>query len=83
MHLQSWGMAFGGVAGVGLFLATIVLVLRGGENVGAHLGLLSVYFPGYDVSIRGAFIGFVYAFVGGYAVGRTIGAIYNKVLDAS
>lgn len=66
-------------AGIGLFLATIVLVIEDGPNRGAHLGLLRVYFPGYSVTWLGAFIGFVYAFVGGYAIGRTVATIYNRL----
>ena len=77
---QGWGLAFGTVAAVGLFVATIVLVLRGGINVGEHLNLLGVYLPGYSVSYVGSVIGFVYAFVIGYGAGRTIATVYNKFL---
>ncbi|MBK9550509.1 MAG: hypothetical protein IPO52_15765 [Gemmatimonadetes bacterium] len=73
LNAQAWGTSFGMMLGVGLFLATIVLVLKGGENVGEHLSLLSVYFPGYRVSWGGAFLGFIYAFVLGYAIGRVVG----------
>jgi hypothetical protein len=79
-HEQGWGIAIGSVTGVGLWLATIVLVVRGGPNPGAHLDLLSIYFPGYRVTWLGAFIGFVYAFVVGYTAGRTIATIYNRLL---
>jgi hypothetical protein len=81
MHEQGWGIAIGLVLGLGLFVATNVLVLRGGAIVGPHLALLSVYFPGYSVSIAGSFIGFVYAFVLGYALARTVATIYNYILD--
>lgn len=77
---QGWGVAIGTLCGLGLFVATIWLVIKGGPNPGAHLQLLAVYFPGYQISVLGSFIGFVYAFVGGYAVGRTIAAIYNRLL---
>jgi hypothetical protein len=69
--------------GAGLFLATNLLVVRGGENVGQHLGLLSVYLPGYSVSFVGSLIGFVYAFVGGYALGRIIGSVYNRLVNTT
>ncbi len=63
-------------------------VQRGGEigrhepgvRVGQHLNLLSVYMPGYSVSVVGALVGFVYAFVIGYGIGRTIGTVYNKLV---
>lgn len=77
---QGWGLAFGTLAAVGLFVATLWLVIRGGVNVGEHLNLLGVYLPGYSVSVGGAFIGFVYAFVIGYGAGRTIATVYNRVL---
>lgn len=77
---QGWGIAIGLLLGLGLFLATIVLVLKGGPNPGPHLSLLRIYFPGYSVSWIGSGIGFVYAFVVGYAVGRTIATIYNRFL---
>jgi hypothetical protein len=76
---QGWGLAFGLVCGIGLFLATVILVVRGGPNPGPHLGLLSVYFPGYSVTWIGSVIGFVYAFVGGYAIGRTVATIHNRL----
>ncbi|SRR5713101_1887218 len=77
---QGWGIAIGLLLGMGLFLATIVLVVKGGPNPGPHLGLLRIYFPGYSVTGIGSVIGFVYAFVGGYAIGRTVATIYNRLI---
>jgi hypothetical protein len=77
---QGWGLAFGSVAALGLFVATIWLVVKGGINVGEHLNLLGVYLPGYSVSYTGSVIGFVYAFVIGYGAGRTIATVYNRFL---
>ena len=80
MNGAAWGIAFGLLCGLGLFVATNILVVRGGPTVGPHLGLLAVYFPGYRVTFLGSFIGFVYAFVIGYGVGRTIGSLYNRLV---
>jgi hypothetical protein len=77
---QGLGIAIGLLTGVGLFLATIVLVIKGGNRVGPHLGLVGVYFPGYTVTWIGSFVGFVYAFVAGYAIGRTVATIYNRII---
>jgi len=77
---RAWGIAFGLVLGVGLFFATNILVVRGGEDVGKHLGLLAVFFPGYSVTFVGSLIGFVYAFVLGYALGRIVGGMYNRLV---
>ena len=77
LSAQAWGVSFGFLCGLALFIATIVLVIRGGPNVGQHLSLLSIYMPGYRVIVAGAFLGFIYAFVFGYALGRVIGVVYN------
>jgi len=78
-HVQSWGIAFGALAGFGLLFATEFLAFKGGDSVGPHLGLLSVYLPGYSVTFVGGLVGFVYAFVIGYGVGRSIVTIYNRL----
>lgn len=82
LNARAWGIAGALVMGLGLFLATNILVIRGGENVGAHLGLLRYYFPGYSVTFVGSLIGFVYAFVLGYIVGRALGWTYNRQVAA-
>lgn len=76
---RAWGIAMGLLFGGGLFVATNFLVLKGGADVGRHLRLLSVFFPGYSVTFVGSIIGFVYAFVVGYAIGRLIGSVYNRL----
>lgn len=77
LNSKAWGVAIGLLAGTTLLVATLALVIKGGQNVGQHLNLLGVYFPGYRVSTAGAFIGFIYLFVLGYALGRLIGLVYN------
>ena len=79
LNEKGWGIAVGLTLAVGLFVATNVLVFKGGSQIGPHLGLLSVYFPGYSVSFVGSLIGFVYAFVLGYAAARTVLVIYNRL----
>jgi hypothetical protein len=76
---QGWGLALGFLGALALFVATATLVVRGGENVGPHLALLSVYLPGYSVTWEGAFIGAAYLFFIGYGAGRTIATIYNRI----
>lgn len=77
LNSQAWGVAIGLLCGLGLFIATLVLVVQGGPNVGQHLSLLGNYFPGYSVTTPGAFLGFIYAFVVGYVLGRIVGRVYN------
>lgn len=83
LNARAWGIATGLLAGGSLFVATNVLLLRGGENVGQHLQLLSVFFPGYSVSFVGSLVGFVYLFVLGYGVGRVLGSVYNWLVGGS
>ena len=83
LNARAWGIALGLLFGLGLLIATNLLVIRGGANVGAHLGLLSVYFPGYSVTFLGSLIGFVYAFVIGYGLGRIVGTVYDKLVESS
>jgi hypothetical protein len=66
--------------GLGVFAATNFLVVRGGEVVGPHLELLSIFLPGYRVTFLGSLLGFVYAFVVGYGFGRTVSVIYNRLV---
>ena len=80
LNARAWGIAIGLLLGTGLFLATVVLLLKGGATVGPHLALIGAYLPGYRVTWGGAFIGFVYLFVIGYAIGRLIGGVYNALV---
>ena len=80
LNSRAWGIAFGLLLGAGLFVATNILVLKGGPRVGQHLSLLRVFLPGYKVTFLGSVIGFIYFFVGGYALGRLVGTVYNKLV---
>lgn len=79
LNAKLLGIVLGILLGTGLFLATNFLVLKGGKNVGAHLGLLANFFPGYRVTFLGSIVGFCYAFVLGFLTGGMIGAVYNKL----
>jgi len=81
LNARAWGIAGGLILGLGLFLATNFLVVKGGPVVGPHLGLLGVYLPGYRVTFVGSLVGFAYMFVIGYVLGRTVGAVYNTLVD--
>jgi hypothetical protein len=68
------------LGGLGLFIATVWLLLDGGPQVGSHLQLLSNYYIGYSVTWRGSVIGMLYGALTGAVLGWTIGFIYNKVV---
>jgi hypothetical protein len=78
---QGWGLALGLLAGLGLFLATAILVVQGGPNPGPHLSLLGVYFPGYAVTWAGALIGLGYGLIVGYFAGFVVGTVYNWIVS--
>lgn len=68
------------ICGVMLFVMTAWLVLKGGADVGAHLKLLSHYFPGYTITWGGSFVGFFYAALIGIVGGGFVGAVYNRIV---
>ncbi len=82
LNAKLMGIVLGTLLGMGLFLATNFLVLKGGENVGQHLELLAQFFPGYSVTFLGSLVGFAYAFAVGMVIGSVMGAVYNKVARA-
>ena len=65
----AFGLSLGTLSGLVLFLATIVLVLKGGDVVGPKLELLSHYFPGYSVTGYGSLVGLFYGFIAGFSGG--------------
>jgi hypothetical protein len=77
---QGWGVALGTLVALGLFMATAILVARGGPNPGPHLSLLGQYLPGYHVTWSGAFLGLLYGFLVGYGAGLTVGTLYNRIV---
>jgi hypothetical protein len=73
------GLTLGILFAGGMFLATNILILKGGARIGPHLQLLNQFFPGYRVSFAGSLIGAVYGFGVGYFGGWIIAAVYNQV----
>lgn len=76
------GVALGVVIGVGLFLATVVLLLRGGEFVGPRLGLLRNFLPGYEVTWGGSLIGLAEGSLLGFGLGFFIASLRNWGMKA-
>ena len=76
------GASVGLVGGAGLFLATIILLFKGGEVVGPTLLLLSNYLIGFNVSWTGSFIGLVEATGGGFVLGYLFASLRNLGMDA-
>jgi hypothetical protein len=71
------GFAVGLVSGSGLFLATIILLLKGGPVIGPILSLLGQYLIGFKVSWSGAFVGFFEAGIVGFLLGHITASLRN------
>ena len=74
------GVVTGVLFGVGIFVATNWLVLKGGAVVGPHLGLLGQFFIGYRVTFAGSLVGLAYGFGLGFVVGFSVSWLYNWIL---
>ena len=70
---------FAALGALGLFAATSVLLVKGGQDVGKHLQLLRHYLPGYTVTWPGALLGLVYGAGVGALMGAAIARLYNAV----
>lgn len=82
--LDPWalGTAIGVVSGLGLFLATALLILREGGAGGRALSLLSQYLIGFEVTWQGAGVGLLEAGVVGFMVGYLIARLRNWSMGA-
>lgn len=77
---MAFGIAVGSASGLLVFLATVWLVVEGGDVVGPTLSLLGQYFLGYTVTVKGAFIGLGYALVWGFLFGWLFAYLRNLFL---
>jgi protoporphyrinogen oxidase len=75
----AFGLSVGIIAGLGLFLATLALVLKDGGMVGSNLRLLNEFFPGYSVTPTGSVVGSLYGFVVGFLGGWGLAFLRNTV----
>jgi len=71
------GLAAGIIGGLGLFLATVFLLIKGGNPVGPNLALLGQYFIGYTVTWKGSLIGLAYGSVCGFILGWSTAFLRN------
>ena len=71
------GIAVGIVGGAGVFLASVVLLVKGGQPVGPNLSLLGHYLIGFNVSWTGAVVGLCEAGVIGFAFGYLAARLMN------
>ncbi len=74
------GISVGTLFALFFFLATNILIFKGGDVIGPNLALLSQYFIGYTVTFVGSLIGFVYGFVSGFILGWLTAFLRNSVV---
>ncbi len=77
---KALGIAIGMLFGLGVFAATNILILKGGEVLGPNLALLGQFFIGYEVSFTGSLIGMAYGIISGFVIGWMIAMIRNLVV---
>jgi hypothetical protein len=76
LHVRSFGLATGVVAGLFiLFLTLISLWFGRGETIDA----LVVPFPGFSRSLGGAIVGMIWGFVDGFIAGALLAWLYNRL----
>jgi hypothetical protein len=81
IHAAVLALVIGLICGLGVFISTAWLILKGGQQVGLHLQLLSNYFIGYSVTWFGSIIGFFWGATIGGIIGWAIGEIYNRIVN--
>ncbi len=70
LHKRAFGFAIGIALGLTIFVATVIVLLRGPTaDPQVNLGLLRQYFVGYSVTWSGALVGFAWGIVAGFVAG--------------
>jgi protoporphyrinogen oxidase len=75
------GAATGFVCGIGLFMATAILLFKGGEIIGPRLALLGHYLIGYKVTWTGALLGLIEAMLLGFGIGYGCAWLHNSLIN--
>lgn len=75
--------AIGLLCGGGIFLATVILVLKGGPNPGPMLSHLRFYMPGFAVTWGGAFLGLFWGFLEGFVLSLPSAWLYYAGVERS
>jgi protoporphyrinogen oxidase len=76
------GVAVGTVSGIIIFLATAILVIKGGPVVGPTLSLLGNFLYGFEVTWGGALVGLVEGGLVGFGIGYIVATLRNWTIKA-
>jgi hypothetical protein len=74
------GVSIGSLFGIGIFVATNLLLLKGGEKPGPNLILLGQYFTGFEITFSGSLIGLFYGFISGFVLGWLVAFLRNGII---
>jgi len=77
---RALGLACGLVCGLWLWLATVILLVRGGEKIGPTLSLLSQYFIGFSVTPAGSVVALLYGLPAGFLLGYLFAHLRNSMV---
>lgn len=77
---RALGLACGLVCGMWLWLATVILLVRGGDRVGPTLALLSQYFVGFAVTPVGSLVALLYGSLTGFVLGYLFAQLRNTMV---
>ena len=76
------GVAVATVCGCAIFLASIILLLRGGDVIGPNLSLLNHYLLGFDVTWIGSLVGMIEGALAGFLLGFGGASLRNWCISA-
>jgi hypothetical protein len=82
LDVIAMGVSVGLLFGMIVFLATNILILKGGADVGRNLSLLGQFFIGYEVTFVGSLSGFFWGFASGYILGSLVALLRNFIVSA-
>lgn len=68
------GFALGATWGLAVFAVTLIAIAQGQTDL--FFELLKIY-PGYELTLRGAALGFLWAFIDGFFGGYVLAWLYN------
>jgi hypothetical protein len=81
LNAKAVALSAGTVWGLIVFLATVVMLLRG--YPGSNLSNLGGIYIGYSISFAGSIIGFIWGFVSMFIVAWLFAFLYNKFSDST
>jgi hypothetical protein len=83
LHKRAFGVAVGLVAGLCVFVVTLIGMLVQHDIAGPGLWLLQQYFYGYSVTFRGALVGMGWGFLVGFVAGWFLAFWRNVIIAVS